>query len=208
MTVVLAICVAASPGKQNKEPVQDCVLLRCCLLRFCFAWQAKQGARARLRSAALLPCLASKTRSPCKTALLRQGARARLRSAALLRCLASAKKRPCKTALVRCCLLHCCFAWQATKRPCKTAFCCVAALPGKRKKAPTSVVPVDDPVDLRWTPVCSSVVQVFSGQRSATVFSLRKSWPSRGIATAVCNSEQPGHWLLAPGHHGRCHTLT
>ena len=72
----------------------------------------------------------------------------------------------------------------------------------------TSVVPVDDPVDLRWTPVCSSVVQVFSGQRSATVFSLRKSWPSRGIATAVCNSEQPGHWLLAPGHHGRCHTLT
>ena len=108
MTAVLAKCVAASPGKQNKEPVQDCVLLRCC-----FAWQAQKGARARLRSAALLLCLASAKRRPCKTAFCcvaacciaalpgkrKKGARARLRSAALLLCLASAKRLPCKTAL-------------------------------------------------------------------------------------------------------------
>ena len=39
---------AALPGKQNKEPVQDCVLLRCCL-----AWQARKGARAFANCVAL-----------------------------------------------------------------------------------------------------------------------------------------------------------
>ena len=80
----------------------------------------------------LLPPLASKTRSPCKTAFCCVAA-----------CCAAAlpgkrKKAPVQDCvLLRCCLLYCCFAWQAQKRrPCKTAFCCVAALPGKRKKAP------------------------------------------------------------------------
>ena len=146
MTVALAKCVAASPGKQNKEPVQDCALLRCCLLRCCLlrccsAWQVKQGARARLRSAALLLCLASAKRSPCKTALLlccrawqaRKGARARLRSAALLLAallppLASKTRSPCKTAF-------CCFTIQSCLMTAALAKC-VAASPGKQNKAP------------------------------------------------------------------------
>ena len=48
MTVVLAKCVAAVTGKRKKEPMQDCV-----------------GALLR---AALLLCLASAKRRPCKTA--------------------------------------------------------------------------------------------------------------------------------------------
>ena len=114
---------------------------------------------ARLRWCVAACCIAA---LPGK----RQSARARLRSAALLLCLASAKRRP----LQWCQLMTQLIFW--------------SIFAGHRSAA------------------------VFSGQRSATVFSLRKSWPSRGIATAVCNSEQPGHWLLAPGHHGRCHTLT
>ena len=164
MTAVLAKCVAASPGKQNKEPC-------------CFAWQAEQGARARLRCCvAALP--GKRNQAPVQDCVLllydpvvlddrracqvccclpwqaKQGARARLRSAALLLCLASVKRRPCKTAF--CCVaavtgkrkkapvpspivLLPCLA-SAKRRPCKTAFCCVAALPGKREKEPVPLL--------------------------------------------------------------------
>ena len=73
----LLLCLAS----RTRSPCKT-ALLRCCR-----DWQAQKGAHARLRWFVAACCIAA---LPGK----RQSARARLRSAALLLCLASAKRRP------------------------------------------------------------------------------------------------------------------
>ena len=122
MTAVLAKCVAASPGKQNKEPVQDCVA-------------------AALLRASLLRCLASKTRSPCKTAFCCFTIQSCLMTAALAKCVAASPGKQNKEPVQDCVLLRCCRDWQAQKGA--RAFANCVALDGAIPSAIPSICPTD-----------------------------------------------------------------
>ena len=123
--------------KQNKEPMRDCVAA----LLLCLASKTRSPCKTALLLAALLLCLASKTSSPCKTVFCCFTIQSCLMTAALAKCVAASPGKQNKEPVQDCVLLRCCFAWQARKGA--RAFANCVALDGAIPSAIPSICPTD-----------------------------------------------------------------